>query len=222
MAIVTFMKNALTVINGSTPYQGLIGQQPALFPSLEGGTTEESGVEQPLVNYKLNCRHNARVRELAATNIIEAISLARVDRASKHQTRPDVRIEAYQPKELVDIWFEPTTKDTKGWRGPAEVVQVHPEDGNAEVRIQGRTLMRHAPEIRPHIAFLIFLQLVHTGHYTYWLEIKAWIEARADLKYYKVYGMIWTDSSSSSGLPESGQRAGNICFYQCSCMLLML
>ena len=95
LAIVTFMKNALTVINGSTPYHALIGQQPALFPSLEGGTTEEVGAEPPLVEAKLHCRHNARVREIAATNMIEAISAERIKRATEHNTRPDLRITAY-------------------------------------------------------------------------------------------------------------------------------
>ncbi len=37
LAAVTFAHNALTVINGATPYQALFGRQPAMLPAIEGG-----------------------------------------------------------------------------------------------------------------------------------------------------------------------------------------
>ena len=37
LSICIFMKNALTVIDGCTPYNALYGRQPALLPPLEGG-----------------------------------------------------------------------------------------------------------------------------------------------------------------------------------------
>jgi len=208
LAIVTFMHNAMTVINGSTPYQALIGRQPQLFPSLEGGTLEERGVEEPLVNSRMDCRHNARVREIAAEGIIESIATSRIEQAQKSKTRPDMRLEQYQRKELVDIWFEPSNKDTKGWRGPAEVVSIHPEDGNAEIRIQGRTLLRRAPEIRPHIPYFIFLQLVYTSHFTYWLYIRGYIEEKADVLYDKVYGIVWHSPLGQAILNSGTSRSG--------------
>ena len=39
LAMVTFMKNALTNINGATPHQARMGDQPAMLPPLEGGAT---------------------------------------------------------------------------------------------------------------------------------------------------------------------------------------
>ena len=39
LAITDFMKNALTVVNEATPYQGLFGRQPTLLPALEGGSS---------------------------------------------------------------------------------------------------------------------------------------------------------------------------------------
>ena len=37
LAIVTFTKHALALVNNSTPYQALLVRQPTLLPPLEGG-----------------------------------------------------------------------------------------------------------------------------------------------------------------------------------------
>ena len=116
---VTFMKNSLTVINGSTPYQALIGRQPAMLPPMEGGHT---GQVQSMARGATQVRHEARVREVAAMNIVEATARQRLARADRHNTRPAIQRMDYKPKDLVDIWFEPSNKDQKGWRGPGEVV----------------------------------------------------------------------------------------------------
>ena len=86
LAIVTFMKNALTVINTSTPYQALFGRQPALLPPMEGGY--QGGVTGDLARVETNSRHAARIREIAATNIIEGNAQARLQRAERSKTRP--------------------------------------------------------------------------------------------------------------------------------------
>ena len=110
LGMVTFMKNALTNINGSTPHQGAFGDQPQCLPPLERGITGQ-----------YDDRSDARLRELAAQNIIEASAQQRLKRADKHNTRPALEKFAYKPGDLVDIWFEPQTKDHRGWRGPATV-----------------------------------------------------------------------------------------------------
>ena len=159
LAIVTFMKNALTNINGSTPYQGILGRQPSMLPPLEGGHCGQY-VDQARPG---SCaKSEARIRELAAINIVEATAQARLARADRHNTRVCLELQEYKSGDIVDIWMEPANKDLVGWRGPAEVLGVRPSEGQLDVKIQGRTLQRRGQEGRPHIAFLIFLSLMST------------------------------------------------------------
>ena len=153
LATVIFMKNALTVINSSTPYQAVFGRQPALLPPMEGG---HLGQVRSDARVDTNSRHDARVREIAAVNIIEATARARLDRADKTNTRAAVERFEYKPDDNVDIWFEPSNKDQPGWRGPAAVLSVNAREGNITVRIQGRTLTRQIAEIREHIPYLVY------------------------------------------------------------------
>eukprot|EP00973_Karenia_brevis_P022294 3067660-Karenia_brevis.AAC.1 len=70
----------------------------------------------------------------------------RVQRAAKSKTRQATEIQELERGSLVDIWFEPTTKDQPGWRGPAGVASVNAQEGNVSVRYQGRTLDRRRAE----------------------------------------------------------------------------
>ena len=60
----------------------------------------------------------------------------------------------YKVGDMVNIWFEPQ-KDQPGWRGPAELLSINADDGNYSVRIQGRTLLPQAKEVRPHIPYFV-------------------------------------------------------------------
>ena len=153
LQMVFFMHDSLTVINNSTPYQALLGRQPAMLHPLEGG---HSGQVESQSRLETNTRHHARVREIAAMNIIEATARARLVRADKHNTRLAAERLQFQPGYLCDIWFEPANKDQTGWRGPAEVQSINAADGNLSVRIQGRTLNRVVGEVREHIPYLVY------------------------------------------------------------------
>ena len=145
LAIVFFMHNSLTVINNSTPYQALFGRQPAMLSPLEGGHSQQV---ESLSRADTHTRHHARVREIAAMNIIEATARARLERADKHNTRPAAERLEFEPGDLADVWFEPLNKDQRGWRSPGEVLSVNAAEGNLSVRIGGRTLNRRVGEIR--------------------------------------------------------------------------
>ena len=93
LAIVTFMKNALTVVNTSTPYQALLGRQPAMLPPLEGGY---NGCVVDQARPHSDARSQSRVREIAAANIIEATAKMRVERADRHNSRPTVELKELQ------------------------------------------------------------------------------------------------------------------------------
>ena len=69
LAITEFMKNSLTVITDSTPYQALFGRQPAMLPPLEGGSSGQ--LEDNRLTRGTLSRHYARTREIAAVKIID-------------------------------------------------------------------------------------------------------------------------------------------------------
>ena len=173
LAIVTFMKNALTVINSSTPYQALFGRQPAMLPPLEGG---HPGQVLAQSRVETNSKNEARVREVAAINIIEATAEARLERVDRYNTRGAMELQDLKPSDIVDIWFEPSTKDMVGWRGPAEILSMNLAEGNYSVRYQGRTLIMMSQEVRPHIAFFTFLCLLHEEVFAQWLFIRDYVE----------------------------------------------
>ena len=121
-----------------------------MLPPLEGG---HSGQVTSMARQGTDARQEARVRELAAANIIEATAKARLARADGYNTRGAIQRQQFKEKDLVDIWFEPTNKDQKGWRGPAETLSVNSAEGNVSVRYQGRTLDRRSQEVRSHTLY---------------------------------------------------------------------
>lgn len=99
--------------------------------------------------------------------MIEATAQQRLSRAANHNTRPALEQFKYKPGDMVDIWFEPATKDHRGWRGPATVSSVSAEEGHVTVRMQGRTIDRMAAEVREHIAYLVFASNIFDDHYNH-------------------------------------------------------
>ena len=93
LATVVLMHNSLICINNSTPYQALLGRQPAMLPPLEGGYLEEKAprsdkgpeIHPEVVDLDVVAQRDmARVREIAACNIIQATAIARLQRAHTH------------------------------------------------------------------------------------------------------------------------------------------
>ena len=189
LAIVMFMKNALTVINTSTPYQAVLGRQPAMLPPLEGGHVQEYDDETQGPNSEL--RHQAKVRELAAINMIEVLAKWRIQRASKSRTRGAMNLKEINQGDIVDLWIKPEKKGVEGWRGPGQVIEVNSDEGNVSIRYQGRIRDRKAQEVRLHIPYLVFLS-ASTTHLEQWRILKSACE---EIPYStsQVYGVIQTD-----------------------------
>ena len=70
-------------------------------------------------------RDTARAREIAAGNIIQATAVSSLQRAHTHKIVAAVQKLEFVPGELVDVWYEPSKKDTGGWRGPAKIKTVN-------------------------------------------------------------------------------------------------
>eukprot|EP00971_Amphidinium_carterae_P297236 5905067-Amphidinium_carterae.2 len=84
-----------------------------------------------------------------------------MQRALHHRTRKPIEMKNLTVGSQVDIWYEPTNKETGSWRGPATVASIQESEGNVTVRYQGRTLDRRAQEVREHIVYHIFYAAPH-------------------------------------------------------------
>ena len=91
----------MTHVGGVTPYQVVMGRQPACLPPI----TDDPGIE---------LRKEARTREIALQAMISATSAARVQRALNSQTTL-TGTERFAPGDLVELYRTPPNKDTPGW-----------------------------------------------------------------------------------------------------------
>ena len=218
LTTVTFMKNALTVINTSTPYQGLFGFQPAILPPLEGGY--QGQVSNEGARPETNSRHQAQVREAAASNIVAASAKMRLARADASKTRGAVELKEMQPGGLVDIWFDPTNKDVPGWRGPAQIATVQENEAQVTVRYQGRTLDRRIQEVRHHIPYLVFFSCLHAELLGQWEHLRDYCEAlpRGTAK---VFGVVFAHNAKHTGwrLTQATQTDEGHRLLQCALVL---
>ena len=71
-----------------------------------------------------------------------------------------------QPGDLVDIWYDPPSKGTPGWRGPAHIASVKIVECSFTVRFQGGVLDRRHQEVRAHVPHLAYLPAIvdHKSH----------------------------------------------------------
>jgi hypothetical protein len=196
LSIVLFAKNSLTVINDSTPYQAVMGRQPSILPPLEGGYNGSLVDDQS--RPESDCRGVSRTRELAACNIIESTARMRMERANKHKTRPAVETMEHAAGNLVDIWFDPTTKDVSGWRGPAKIATVNTEEGNITVRYQGMSLDRQNSEVREHIPYLVFFSGLQQDRINHWHAIRDACEQMTSGTSVTL-GVIWDQGKQATG-----------------------
>ena len=206
LAIVTFMRIALLVINGPTPYQGVFGRQTPILPPLEGGLLSHTADH---ARPETNARHEARIREVASIKIIESNAAGLVARADHSKTRGCIEIQGYTSGDQVDLWFEPKNKDQSGWRGPGQIATINADEGNISIRHQGRTLDRRNQEVRPHIPFLVFASMTMPDAFGAWLVLK---RACQELRLGSVrsLGLVWQDGVNAGWYlsPQSPSARG--------------
>ena len=142
-----FAGNSLTHVGGSTPYQCVYGRQPAMLPALEtpdlqnAGDTSAAGEDQ-----------RAFIREAALQSMIQATSMARINRAAHAKTSPD-STQTFKIGDLVDIYRKPSSKDTSGWSGPHRVVKSEP--GQVTVQVGGTDRTYRAQDARQALLVLM-------------------------------------------------------------------
>ena len=140
LAEALFAGNALVHVGGSTPYQAVYGRQPAMLPPLEIPDMPES--EQI---GEAGDRQRTYIREAALQAMIQATSLARLNRAARTRTSPDSTRE-FSVGDLVDVFRKPSSKDASGWSGPYRVTESVP--GQVQVQAAGHTRTYRSQDAR--------------------------------------------------------------------------
>ena len=148
-----FAKNALTSVNGYSPYNAVFGRSPNFMLEIEEMTASHR--QDAIGNLPGASRHITRLRELAITAITEATAKSRMQLAERTNTRSTAEAQQLQAGQLVEIWRAPPSKDLVGWRGPCEIISVAgQDDGVIDVRWRGRTLAVRAQDVRAAVLFM--------------------------------------------------------------------
>ncbi|CAE7203568.1 RE1 [Symbiodinium sp. CCMP2592] len=148
MCEMTFALNALTNVNGQSPYTAVLGRIPAILPSDDSLISD--GVPDRCSS------HTHRLREIAVQTIAEGTARERLKRALKTPTRPSSIEEDYKVGDAVDYWREPLNKDSSGWRGPSTVVDLSRlEHGRIGIRTStDQVLTCRLQDVRHSLTFL--------------------------------------------------------------------
>jgi len=101
LAEATFVKNAMVVVGGTTPYVGLFGRFPRILAEFENqtisGASDHDGVNATA------SQHVARLRELAILAITEATAQSRLKLAERSRTATAAEAHDFRLGELVDM-----------------------------------------------------------------------------------------------------------------------
>ena len=144
----TYALNALTSVNGCSPYTAVLGRVPALLPPedavLSDGTPDVCS------------RHTYRLREIAVQAIAEGTARDRMRRALKTQTKPAAEEMEYKVGQHVDWFREPSSKDASGWRGPGVIADLtRLEHGRVGVRTStDQVITVRLQDLRPSLTHM--------------------------------------------------------------------
>ncbi len=154
LAEAVFCGNAMLTVGGSTPYNGLYGRVPRILPSID--QVDDPGDAKRLSPGLIS--HANRLREISVQAMIEGSARARLGRALNTRTTMAGQKLNLHVGDEVDVYRAPPNKDTSGWQGPAEVIDIsRVTRGIVSVRWQSKVLEVQIPHIRRHLHFLALL-----------------------------------------------------------------
>ena len=154
LAECVFAGNAMLTVGGSTPYNALYGRVPAILPGID----QVRPPGEVDTKYPGTLAHTHRLREVSVQAMIEGSARARLGRAMNTRTTMAGQKLNLQVGEEVDFYRKPSTKDTAGWSGPAEVIDVSRiTRGIVSVKWQSHVMEVELPNLRRHIHFFSLL-----------------------------------------------------------------
>ena len=91
-----------------------------------------------------------RIREIALQRMIEATSIARVNRALRARTTASGEGQ-FRINDVVEIHRPSDTQDVSGWAGPGTITAVNPARGQVQVRYRRATMNCRLQDVRHFI-----------------------------------------------------------------------
>ncbi|CAE7308690.1 RE2, partial [Symbiodinium pilosum] len=143
----TFALNALSSVQGCSPYVAVLGRVPSLLPDDTMALSENVSGDMS--------RHAHRLREIAISAIVAGTAQERIKRAlGSHSRAAAVELD-YKLGEAVDYFRDPVNKDSSGWRGPATVCDLsRTEFGRIGIRTStDQVLTCRLQDVRRSIAY---------------------------------------------------------------------
>jgi hypothetical protein len=123
-----FVLNAMTTVGESTPYNAVLGRQPAILPPLADPTAADGAGDSA------DGRREARIREIAVNSMTQASAMARVSRANSAKSSSSTQGK-YQSGDLVDYRRQLDGKDVSPWHGPVPVIKDSPSEGTVTLKL---------------------------------------------------------------------------------------
>ena len=116
LAEAVYATNALTSVNGYSPFTAVLGRVPPMLPDVMAVADDTTGAP--------SSAHTHRLREIAIQAIVEGTARDRMKRALHTPTRMAGEELELRVGEEVEYFRPPENKDASGWRGPATVVDL--------------------------------------------------------------------------------------------------
>ncbi len=144
LAEAVFCGNAMLIVNGNTPYSAMFGRVPSLLPSISQVASTDETTQS---SHGLVC-HAHRLCETSIQAMVEGSIRARLGHAMNARTPFAAHCINRRWAKRLTYFGPPSSKDTSGWPGPAEVVDV-------SRTIRGIASIRHMevqiPKSRRHL-----------------------------------------------------------------------
>ena len=122
--------------------------EPSAQPDGSGGGSAAAAA--PAGGETQPSRQQWRVREIALQRMIEATSIARVNRALRTRTTAS-GAGRFNIGDVVEIHRPADTQDVSGWAGPATITAVDPTHGRVTVRFRNGEMICRLQDVRTFI-----------------------------------------------------------------------
>ena len=149
LAEAVFALNALTSVNGCSPYTAVLGRIPPILP--EALAVPDDSVSDPTT------AHVHRLREIAIQAIVEGTARERMKRALHTPTRVAHQELEFKVGETVEYWRQPENREASGWRGPATVCDLSRlEHGRIGIRTRADNVLTcRIQDVRRCLAYAV-------------------------------------------------------------------
>ena len=158
-------QNLLLSYDGVSPSQALLGVPPRDLYETDSSTLDSSIGSVSSTPDAMDCA--LRLRMMAKGATIQSIIEDRIARANNTRSQQVNTSELKVGSKAIDIYRMPDSrrhtlgKGDTGWHGPADLLEIPPDNSKAAVVWQDMPLLLPSRHIRKHIGYLKQLHVYH-------------------------------------------------------------